>query len=140
MKSLLEITQIAANVATTIGVAGIFVAYWQFREGAKAQRQATALDAWRDYLQLALENPQLAFPSLQLMEGGVEAKDRDRYKWYISLMLFACEQALAANPDDTAWQAAIVNQLKHHRVYLSMPERNFSSYEENFVRLINSAI
>jgi hypothetical protein len=140
MDKLLQMTQIAANVATTIGVVGIFVAYLQFREGVKAQRQATALETWKDYLHLAIAHPELAFPDTRSEKQTVGANDLDRYKWFVSTLLFACEQVLVANPNDEAWRVTIINQLRHHRRYLSARERNFSVYEASLGRLIRIVV
>lgn len=111
-------SQVAANVATAIGVLGVGFAYWQYRAGVQRELQRGATDAWHAHVQLTIQHPQLAHPEearKALASGGVEGV---RYRWFVSSLLFAAERVLEAFPDDAAWQATVERQLRHHAPFL----------------------
>jgi hypothetical protein len=132
-----EFAQIAANIATTVGVVGVFIAYRQFREGARGQRQAMAISAWQQYLELALEHPELSLPSSRKVEFAFDSEEYNRYRWFVASMLFAAEQVLDAHPDDSAWRTTIKTQLMHHQVYVCRDGFGGSYYPSELISLIS---
>jgi hypothetical protein len=121
MSTLDEVTQIAANLATVAAAGGVWVAYRQWKSGVRSQQEATALGIWKDYVQLALAHPDLASPDASLLNGDRRSERFRRYDWFVSAMLFACEQIVALQPHDREWRASIADHLHIHRVYLSHP-------------------
>src|SRR4051812_23552184 len=100
MDKWVQLSQIGANVATILGVAGIIVAYRQLRAGQRGQREATAIGIWKDYLHLALDHPRFSLPQPYMTGAGRGTEDFTRYEWFVSSMLFACEQVLALEATD----------------------------------------
>lgn len=133
-------TQIAANVATTVGVLGLALAYWQLRASRSAQREATAIGIWKDYLELALEHPSLSLPqpAIVLLERGSERYKK--YEWFVSAMLFASEQVLALKGKDSGWQSTIKSQLAYHQLYLRTVDFEPSHYSSELQHLVDVVI
>jgi hypothetical protein len=65
-----------------------------------------------------MENPKLAVPSKYMTGAGKGTPDFERYEWFVSIMLFACEQIVALRPNDREWTATVVDQLRYHVAYL----------------------
>jgi len=111
--------------ATAIGVviatiAAIF-AYGQIVAGkaqavaARAtQREATAYQAYNNYLQLAIQFPHLAAGGLSKGDASFEA-----YAWFVSYFLNACEQILDVRHNDGLWIEAMKVELNYHKQYLA---------------------
>ena len=118
MNDWLTGTQLAANIATVVGLLGVWLAYRQFRAGALAQKQTTAITAWSEYLRLALAHPDLSRPPSWLA-SATGHQDHSRYRWFVAAMLFACEQVLEAHPDDEAWNDVVASQLRYHHAFLN---------------------
>lgn len=134
----LDWAQFAAHIATTIGVAGVAVAYVQFRAGAKAQRVTTAIVAWNEYLRLALAHPNHARPAEWVAGQGKPDPNFGEYRWFVAAMLFACEQVLEAHPGDPAWEAIVKAQLRNHRGFLALPEFDQRIYSGALTRLASA--
>lgn len=114
--------QFGANIATMVGVVGVFLAYRQLHTGLLGQREATTLGIWKDYLQLALTNPDLASPEPHILVEDRRSERYRKYEWFVSTMLFACEQVIALEPDDAQWRESVKDHLNIHRLYLCSPE------------------
>jgi hypothetical protein len=133
--NLLEKWQLAANVATTCGLAGVAFAYFEFREGAKAQRRTTAVVAWNEYLRLALAHPNLARPAVWLTGQGRETAQYGEYRWFVAAMFFACEQVLEAYAEDGAWESVVRSQIRYHEGFLELPEFDANVYSAVLARI-----
>jgi hypothetical protein len=115
---MLELTQIVANVATLFGLIGVFIAYRQFKAGVEAQKRDTAINAWTEYLKLALQHPDLARPQAWMTGHGIDSPKFREYRWFVAIMLFASEQILEAHPGDQAWKDIVEGQMRNHRGFL----------------------
>ncbi len=110
-----------ANIATAvIAVIALCIAVWQIRVGQQTQREASARDAFKEYLKLAMENPE--FADVRLAKVSKSETGRSGYKWFVSYFLFSAEQIHQSFPDDPEWAAALSNQVCYHRVYLQDSE------------------
>lgn len=129
-------TQIAANLATTAGVVGLALAYRQLRASREAQREATAIGIWKDYLELALSHPELSLPqpAMVLLQRGTNAYKQ--YEWFVSAMLFACEQVLALEGESKGWQSTIESQLLYHHLYIRTVDFHPAHYSDELQRLV----
>ena len=111
-------SQIAANFATTAGVVGLGIAYWQLRSTRAIQREATAIGIWKDYLELALQHPKLSLPEPYMVLRNRGTEQYKQYEWFVSSLLFACEQVLSLEPDSDEWKRTVASQLSYHQHYL----------------------
>jgi hypothetical protein len=118
MSSALQWTQLFANIATIAGVVGVIVAYRQFRSGAIAQKRATAVVAWSEYLRLALQHQQFARPEPYMTGKGIGTPVFSQYRWFVAAMMFAAEQVLDAHDGDKAWEDIVKAQLRYHKGFL----------------------
>lgn len=119
-----------ATVITAL-IAGIALGFtWAQIVGARGdQRRSFAHDLYRDYLSLAFENPKLANPILANFDyekrtiDGCQ-KDFERYEWFVSVMLDACQEILASDEKAASrsigyeWYITIETQLRYHKKYL----------------------
>lgn len=135
--TLVNITQIGANLATMAAVLAVWVAYKQWKSGVRSQQEATALGIWKDYIQLALSHPDLASPSPELSASHRKLAQFRQYEWFVSAMLFACEQIVALQPSDREWQASIADHLHIHRAYLASQRFNPDRYSLELRQLIS---
>jgi hypothetical protein len=116
--------------ATAIGVfiAGVaaFFTYGQYRGARQIQREATAAQIYSKYLELAVLYPELA--------NGVRPTtlpERERYEWFVSYMLNACEQIWGATINDPIWQSCVEGQLAFHQNHLCT-DRRFLGIERSY--------
>jgi hypothetical protein len=133
--TLLEKWQLAANVATTFGVAGVAFAYYQFREGITAQNKASAVAAWNEYLRLALAHPKLSRPAAWLTGNGRETSTYGEYRWFAAAMFFACDQVLEAHEGEKSWEDIVKLQVRYHAGFLELPDFDESLYSKTLARI-----
>ncbi len=113
-------TAIAASLATVIAAASaIFagmIAFKQLKSGRDEARRATANNIYSQYLTLCFENPVFAYGL-----DPVETHDNEtynKYRWFVSNMLFTFEQVLETQSKDEKWINTIQAQLKRHKKHL----------------------
>lgn len=105
-----------ANVVTAAcAVIAIFIAAEQIRASNESAREVEAASAYRDYLSLAIEHPDLA-------NGAPTDGSTDKYEWYVSYLLNSSEQIAASSAYDRQWEQTILDQLCLHRAYLESPQ------------------
>lgn len=60
-----------STIATALlAIGGLLVAVWQIRASEASQREASARDAYKEYLKLVIEKPELAEPDLPGSTSG----------------------------------------------------------------------
>jgi hypothetical protein len=102
---------------TAVAAVAAAIAVWQVGSSQKSQREATTIGIWKEYLNLAFENPQFAEPEPFLIIKGKSDERFPKYEWFVSAMLFACEQVLLLEPKNKQWRAAVESQLAPHTEY-----------------------
>jgi hypothetical protein len=117
--TLVELATIAGGFATAIAalfaVIGLSLTYMQIRANRAISNEATAKNLYRQYLEDAVDRPDLVNPDLdELTRNG----NLVQYELFVAHMLFSLEEILlhAADPD---WRAVVKAQLKRHTEYLS---------------------
>lgn len=128
----------ASVIAMLLATITILVALYQLKVGRAESRSSQAHSIYQQYLAMCIEYPELA--------RGYEPQSAadpkyDRYKWFVSSLLFSFEQILEAKPNDKYWEVAIRSQLKTHRTHL----RKSSSLKDgqwhpSLQRLLNEII
>lgn len=130
---------LAGSIATlTVAISAILVAIWQLHVGRTETRSAQAHEVYQQYLGRCIEYPELA-------EGYVALENPDpkynRYKWFVSSMLFSFEQILEAKPKDDHWIAAIESQLSIHKAHLSKSKSlKTGEWDDALQKLLNKAV
>ena len=120
-----------STLATALVAAGALCVAWnQIQSSNETQREATAQDTYKEYLRLAVENPDLADGLVQVPE---EPAARAKYSWFVSYFLHSAEHAFLADPSEE-WRLAIGNQVCFHRAFL-----NGNEYQKVLRHHYNSA-
>ena len=107
---------------------GLGFAFFQIRNVRRAQRNSIVRQIFKDYLLLACDNPELAYPGRHLKfdfekrtaNGAV--KQFEHYEWFLSYTLFACSEAVAISKNDNDsvyWEKLAQQQIDYHGEYLS---------------------
>ncbi|HXE85398.1 MAG TPA: hypothetical protein VN524_01210 [Hyphomicrobiaceae bacterium] len=106
-----------AALALLTAIAGACIAFGQYRNASILQREATAQQTYDQYLRLSFEHPDLA-----AAEVGDSTLAREKYGWFVSIMLNAGERILLQVPDDKEWGRAVRSQVAYHCMYLKGSE------------------
>lgn len=107
---------IGSIVTAGVAVAALGVATWQVIAGRDAQREATATQIWRDHMQGAMQNPQLAAPDWCRIKS--DPAETTRYEYFVGLMLFAGEEILRLGAKAGDWKDVIGREAAVHARFL----------------------
>ena len=100
------IVAILAAVATLVGVK------FQIDASARQQREQSARDIYREFLNLSISKPEFANPDYCAIRGS---PNEGAYETYVEYLLYTSEQILQALPD---WQHSMEQRLSPHRELL----------------------
>ncbi len=137
---------VAAFFAVTtvvVAIAAAILATVHVRWTRRIQRESTAIESYDGYLKLCLQEPEYASGQWELKNSGLSrALNREKYEWFVAIMLGVCEQILSTNPGDRAWRETIEFQLSYHVKYLRSRRgrRYFKCYSRELVQLIKTVI
>jgi Uri superfamily endonuclease len=128
----------AAAIGIVVGLIAAGFAFGQMAAAKQSQREAIARGIYSNYLQLAMENPSFA-------RGSQPAEDLEfeRYEWFVSYMLNACEHILLFVSDKSGWEQCVAAQLSYHVEYLTknkwFVENAANHYSSELLSLIDRA-
>ncbi|MCL6262712.1 hypothetical protein [Craterilacuibacter sp. RT1T] len=105
----------ATIAVPAIAIPTAFIAFFQVKISRAESRIATAHNIYNAYLQLAMQNPDLASA-----DSNAIASSPMKYKWFLASMLFSFEQILLVTKNQNDWVIAIKSQLKKHKNHLSV--------------------
>jgi hypothetical protein len=132
----------AAQIGSAvIAVFALGAIYWQVQFNFKLSRDANAHDIYRTYLQMAVQYPRLAYPEAANAVAEMNREQRARYGWFVSYLLYTCEQILTSFPDDPEWQRACDEQVRYHADYMctTVVKDEIKNYEPPVQALIRKA-
>jgi hypothetical protein len=109
---------VAQIVSAVIAVGALGAIYWQVQFNFKLSREANIHEIYRAYLQMAVQYPRLAYPEGENPFAGMNRDERARYGWFVSYLLYTCEQILGSFPNDPEWQRTCEEQTRYHASYL----------------------
>ena len=102
--------QAASAIATAlIALAALVAVKVQIDASAQLQREQSARDIYREFLTLSIAQPKFAQPDMCTL---AETPDEAGYDHYLTYLLYASEQVLAAQPD---WEPVMAGHLTPHR-------------------------
>jgi hypothetical protein len=107
--------QIAAAVISMCALGAI---YWQVQFNSKLSRENSVHEIYRAYLQMAVQYPSLAYPASPAAVADMTREEKARYGWFVSYLLYTCEQILASFPADPQWQRTCREQIGYHGAYV----------------------
>ena len=105
---------VAAVVGLGIGLLAAAFAWGQIASARRVQRESLALARYNDYLRLAFEHPRFASGEAGSTENAAEF---EKYEWFVSLMLNACEGILLYVGHNKEWMNSIKAQIDWHKLY-----------------------
>jgi hypothetical protein len=109
----------AAQIASAVVAIGALGAiYWQVQFNFKLSRENSVHEIYRAYLQMAVRYPSLAYPTDSAAIADMTREERARYGWFVSYLLYTCEQILASFPADPEWLRTCREQIGYHDAYV----------------------
>lgn len=102
----------AAIVTMTAAVAALVGVKVQIDANARQQREQSARDIYREYLNLSISKPEFSNPDYCALSGTV---NEDAYEDYVEYLLYTSEQVLSAMPD---WGPTLSARLTPHKELL----------------------
>jgi hypothetical protein len=135
------VTAWAAVVALLLATLAAAIAWLQVRETRNSEKEADAQESFRSYLQLCLNNPQLAYPDYQ--EIKKDDLERKKYEWFVASLLAASEKIIASVKNDQRWIDTIKLNVGYHKEFLSdktaLKESEFNTYDPRLQKLVRAA-
>ncbi|WP_373414840.1 hypothetical protein [Ensifer aridi] len=114
---------VSAAASALAAFLAILYAVYQVAESKRVSREATALQAHREYLALCVERPELSSSLMFAKNSGVKdfgeiektlSKESEAYLWFAAVLLGTCEQILENVSASGAWKRIIKGQLLMH--------------------------
>lgn len=103
---------LAAMVTSFAAIAALIGVKVQIDANARQQREQSARDIYREFLNLSISKPEFADPDYCAIKGGPA---EGAYEDYVEYMLYTADQTISAGPE---WEATIADHLGRHRAYL----------------------
>ena len=129
----------AAQIASAaIAICVLGAIYWQVQFNFRLSRENSVHEIYRAYLQMAVQYPRLAYPENDKAVAGMGREERARYGWFVSYLLYTCEQILISLPGDKEWQRTCEEQIGYHAPYLcsTVLKDEIGNYDPSFRALI----
>jgi hypothetical protein len=115
-----RLAQWSAIATAIIATLGLGIAMWQIQAAEKSQREASAREAFKEYLKLAIDKPEFADARLEVVSKTESGKSS--YAWFVSYFMYSAEQIFQSFPNDPEWNRALSDQVCYHKVYLTGAE------------------
>jgi hypothetical protein len=106
---------IASAVLALAAQAGI---YLQVHANLKLSAENSAREIYRGYPQTAVQHPGLAYPESAAAIAAMVREEKARYGWFVSYLLYTCEQILTSFPADRGWWLTCKEQVSYHAPYI----------------------
>ncbi|CAM3652899.1 hypothetical protein [Litorimonas haliclonae] len=125
----------ATAIATAFALVGIPLVIFQVRSSRTTQREATAKQLYRQYLEDCVCRPDLVTPDLEKLrkEGRFT-----QYELFVAHMLFSLEEILE-NTSGSEWRSVAKGQMRRHIEYLSsdafIPKRTY--YTKDLIEVLD---
>jgi hypothetical protein len=110
-----KIGNLALVFIALLAVFAFFFARGQISAARRREREATAREIYRRYLELAFAYPELAVP-------GPEANIAEgKYRWFVANLLNSSDEVLES-ASASVWRKVIMAELRYHVKYLQSKE------------------
>lgn len=129
-----------STIATAIvAVLALAIAVWQIKAAENIQREASAREAFKEYLKLAIDKPD--FANAQLARDNSSTKSG--YEWFVTYFLYSAEQIYASYPNDPQWRKGLADEICYHEAYLRGEEYQTSvkhQHDPEFAVFVDEAL
>jgi hypothetical protein len=106
------IQALAAILTVLIAIGALIGVKVQLDTSERLQREQSARDTYREFLNLSINKPEFGQPNYCAIE---DVKEVAAYENYVEYMLYTAEQAIGANPD---WEGVFLQTMAPHADYL----------------------
>jgi hypothetical protein len=118
---------LAQMAQATVALLGFVAVLFQINEIRSSNRAASARQVFLGYTDLAFKNPKFSQPDYDTIKAG-SRDQRVQYESFVSYLLYACEEAIAAFADNREWQASCNYDLKPHLPFLCEMDKADPAY------------
>jgi hypothetical protein len=108
---------LAQMAQAAVALLGFVAILFQINAIGSNNRAAGARQIYLGYTDLAFRNPKFAVPDYEAIKGGPR-DDQARYESFVSYLLYACEEAIAAFSGKQEWQTSCDYDLRNHLPFL----------------------
>jgi hypothetical protein len=112
-----------AIITALLTLAALVGVKLQIDASAQQQREQSARDIYREYLNLSIARPELADPDYCKLTNGPH---QEAYLSYVEYLIYTSEQLLASDPE---WESGLSVRLNDHRQQLCQVE-DWSPYTQ----------
>ena len=118
---------VSASVSALATVAAFGYAIYQVWVTKQSSRELDAQQAYRDYLKLCVERPELSSSLVFAKSRGLKTfigadmsltPDTEAYLWFVTIVLSTCEAILDRVASRGPWRRALKSQIRHHQPVL----------------------
>lgn len=103
---------IGALATAFAALTALVVIPYQVSQADRIQRDQTAREIYREFLNLTLQKPELANADYCAL---TDPKDRTAYVAYVEYLIYTAEQMIDTSPD---WRTPMASYLGDHKSYL----------------------
>src|SRR4029077_12859453 len=108
---------LAQMAQASVALLGFVAILFQINEIRTNNRAASARQAFLGYTDLAFKNPKFAQPDYAAIKVA-SREEQILYESFVSYLLYACEETIAAFADKREWQASCDYDLRPHLPFL----------------------
>lgn len=123
------IQALAAVLTVLLAIGALAGVKLQIDASARLQREQSARDIYREFLNLSINRPELSEPDYCAL---IDSPQASAYADYVDYFLYTSEQMLASDED---WMPSLVDRLELHRDYVCTIE-NTSIYSDDVDQMI----
>ena len=120
---------LSAIVMAVVAVAALAGVKYQIDASYRVQREQSAKEIYREFLNISIANPDFAAPDYCALR---RTPRRAAYEAYAEYLLYTAEQVIAM---DGAWAATFDEQLKTHAAYICA-EPDLIGYSDDVEALV----
>lgn len=113
----------AAILAAVLAIATIAGVKWQMDAAARLQKEQSARDIYREYLNISISRPEFAQPDYCALS---ESPQFAAYESYVAYLLYAGEQVLVLGD---GWPDVLNGEMERHAAYLCSADYQPSDYD-----------
>lgn len=108
---------LAQMAQASVALLGFVAILFQINAIGANNRAASARQVYLGYTDLAFRNPAFAEPSYEQIKAGPR-DNQVRYESFVTYLLYACEEALAAFSGKPEWRASCDYEVRNHLPFL----------------------
>lgn len=121
----------AAILAALLAVATIAGVKWQMDGAARLQKEQSARDIYREYLNISISKPEFAQPDYCALSVSPQFA---AYESYVAYLLYAGEQVLVLGE---GWPDVLRGEMERHADYLCSVDYQPTDYDPTVAALVN---